>query len=252
MYLSMYTLKFLPGTKDYVLRDLMSKYPESKVVKVSEGSLIFQYKDNNIEIFRNLLSPTHIEDSSGRILNLSRRPWRKDFVSAGINPSLAYILCMIADLKSEDILLDPFCGSSTIPITGIKYFNIKKSISSDISGKAIDSSLSNFQKAGIPTRRYKLFKSDISELKLNKRNIDKIVSNLPFGIRVGSHDKNEKIYYELEKVAEKLLRKRGVLVLLTQEKTLLRKVFKNWKIESVLCVNEGGLLPEVFKIRRKS
>ena len=86
-----------------------------------------------------------------------------------------------------------------------------------------------------------------------KRNVDKMVSNLPFGIRTGSHDENINLYSALEKVAQKLLRRQGMLVLLTQEKKLLRDVFKkdDWNVKSVTTVNEGGLLPEIFVVKRK-
>ena len=43
---------------------------------------------------------------------------------------------------------------------------------------------------------------------MSKRNIDKIVSNLPFGIRVGEHGNNMEIYKSLELLAKKLLRKK--------------------------------------------
>lgn len=220
-----------------------------------EGSLriIFESEEKNIETFRNLYSPTHIEDEKGKILNLSRREWRKGFVSAGINPSLAYILCMMADLRKGDIVFDPFCGSSVIPITALKYFDVKRVLCSDISSKAIYTSRENFVAAGIEDSKFKLFKSDIRDIKLNKRNVDKIISNLPFGIRVGEHNQNIEIYEALELIAKKLLRAKGQLVLLTQEKSLLREVFKkeDWKVESVLRVNEGGLLPEIFLIKRR-
>lgn len=127
-------------------------------------------------------------------------------------------------------------------------------ICSDISGKAVEKSEINFIAAGIDRNRYKLFRSDIRDIRLNKRNADKIVSNLPFGIRVGEHNDNKEIYLSLEKVAERVLRKKGFLVLLTQEKKLLREVYnkENWNVKSVLRVNEGGLLPEVFVIKRRN
>jgi 23S rRNA G2445 N2-methylase RlmL len=79
------------------------------------------------------------------------------------------------------------------------------------------------------------------------------VSNLPFGIRAGDHEKNVKAYECFEKLANKILRKKGKIVVLTQEKVLLRKVFKKekWIVKSVARINEGGLYPEVFEISRK-
>ena len=249
-----YTLKILQGTSEYVLKELKEKYPNIQIVKVGKAEILFNSDVEDINSFRNLYSPTYIEDSDGRILNLSKREWRKEYVPAGINPSLAYILCMVADLREEDIVYDPFCGAGVIPITALKHFNVKRVICSDISGKAIEKSEINFNSAGIDKSRYKLFRSDIKDVTLNKRNVDKIISNLPFGIRVGEHSDNKKIYLSLEQVAERVLRKKGLIVLLTQEKKLLREVFnkEDWNVKSVLRVNEGGLLPEVFVIKRSN
>lgn len=253
MSLSTYKLLFLKGTSDFVLDELLQKYPKVKILEKNDLEISFSSEEDTLETFRNLFSPTHIEDSKGKILNLSKREWRKGFVSAGINPSLAYILCVVAEISKEDILLDPFCGSSVIPITALKYFDVKRVICSDISSKAIYASKENFKEAEIEESRYKLFKSDIKDIKLSKRNVDKIVSNLPFGIRVGEHNTNMEIYKYLELLSKKLLRKKGMLVLLTQEKKLIREVFKkdDWNVKSVLRVNEGGLFPEVFVIKLK-
>ena len=252
--LSEYKLYFLQGTDDFVLKELLDKFPDIKIESKDSKKVLFKSKEEDINIFKKLYSPTHIEDSNGKILNLSKREWRKEYVPAGINPSLAYILCMIADLSKEDIVYDPFCGASVISITALKYFNVKRVICSDISGKAIEKSEINFNSAGIDKSRYKLFRSDIKDVTLNKRNVDKIISNLPFGIRVGEHSDNVEIYKSLEVLANRLLRTRGMLVLLTQEKKLLREVFnkENWNVKSVLRVNEGGLLPEVFVIKRRN
>ncbi len=245
-----YTLKILKGTKEFVLKELLSKYPNTEILDQTEEDISFK-SHINLEEYRNLYSPTHILNEKGNILNLSKRDWRKEYVPAGINPSLAYIMCMIADLRQEDILLDPFCGASTIPITAIKYFYIKRCICVDKSDSAIVKSKQNFLNANIEQERYKLFRKDIQDIKLNKRNIDVIISNLPFGIRVGTHDENIKVYIKLEDIANRLLRTKGKIVLLTQEKKLVREVFKNWNIKSITQVDEGGLLPEIFLIKRK-
>jgi 23S rRNA G2445 N2-methylase RlmL len=246
-----YKLTLLEGTLDYVEKELLLKYPDIKIQSKSSTELVFESEIRTIETFRNLYSPTHVENTSQRI-NISDREWRLEYVPAGINPSLAYIMCMIADLKEKDIVYDPFCGASVIPITALKYFNVKRVICSDISGNAIDKSKRNFYGANIDGDKYKLFGCDIKKNKLSKQNIDKIVSNLPFGIRVGNHEDNKESYKALEVLAKKILRTKGKMVLLTQEKVLLREVFKkeDWNVISVMRVNEGGLLPEVFEITK--
>lgn len=249
----LYTLKILEGTSEYVLKELLEKYPDVNVERINKDEILFNLDVEDINSFRNLYSPIHISDRNGNTLNLSKRDWRVEYVPAGINPSLAYILCMIANLEKENILLDPFCGSSVIPITALLNFNIKRVICTDISGNAIDASKKNFKAANIEKSKYKVFRNDILKSKISKRNVDRIVSNLPFGIRVGDHDSNVLMYKSLESVARKVLRKRGLIVLLTQEKVLLREVFSKdiWSVKSVLRVNEGGLLPEMFLIKQK-
>jgi len=76
---------------------------------------------------------------------------------------------------------------------------------------------------------------------------------LPFGIRAGDHEKNVKAYEDFEKLANRIVRKKGKIIVLTQEKALLRKVFKkeNWEVQSITRINEGGLYPEVFEIFRR-
>lgn len=248
-----YTLKILEGTSEYVLKELLEKYPTIEIVKENKDEILFNSDIEDINSFRNLYSPTHISNLKGNTLNLSKREWRVGYVPAGINPSLAYILCMISNLEKESILLDPFCGSSVIPITALLHFNIKRVICNDISGNAIDASKENFKAANIDESKYKIFRNDITNSKISKRNVDRILSNLPFGIRVGDHERNIEIYQALEVLARKVLRKKGALVLLTQEKVLLREVFSKdiWSVKSILRVNEGGLFPEVFLIKFK-
>ena len=247
-----YKIYCYANTKRFVLEDLKNKYPNVKIEIQSENEINFTSEISEIETFKNLYSPTYIESNSKK-LNLFRRDWKAESVPPGLNPSLAYILCMIADCKEDDILCGPFCGAGTIPITSLKYFNVKRVLCSDISGSAVEKSLKNFKSANILKERYKVFRSDISNVKFNKQNVDKIVSNLPFGIRAGDHKKNVKAYEDFEIFANKVLRKKGKIVVLTQEKVLLRKVFKkeNWKVKSITSIDEGGLYPEVFEIFRK-
>ncbi len=247
-----YILSFLPGTDRFVSEELKEKYPDVEILSHNSQSITFSFGTLEIETFRNLYSPIYIE-SEGKKLNLFRRSWKKKSVSAGLNPSLAYILCTVADLREEDILLDPFCGASTIPITALKYFNVKRVLCSDISGSCIEKSQKNFDSAKISKEKYKLFKSDVGKTKLNKQNVDKVVTNLPFGIRASNHERNTKAYYDFEKLLKKVLRKKGLVVVLTQEKVLLRKVFnkEKWLVKSLSRINEGGLQPEIFKISRR-
>jgi hypothetical protein len=99
-----YILEFLAGTSKFVKEELLLKYPNTQISGENQTSLTFLTEGSDLETFRNLYSPSHIKDSNGKELNLSKRPWRKEYVPAGINPSLAYIMCQIANMIQYDSL----------------------------------------------------------------------------------------------------------------------------------------------------
>ncbi len=250
--MNIFRLTTIPGTELIVEKELLSKFKDVEIVKRTKGVVDFQSADLTLEKFRYLLSPLRIQNTNYKDFDLYKREWRIDFVPAGINPSLAYIMCDLADLKKSDIVLDPFCGGSTIPITAAMYFGVKKALASDISGNAIDISLKNWNAAKVRKDRFVLFKSDVSKLKLVEKSISKVITNMPFGIRVGSHDQNEKVYCDFAEVLDRLLMDDGFAVVLTQEKELIREVMKEkFDICVVLTPEVGGLAPDVYKISRK-
>jgi 23S rRNA G2445 N2-methylase RlmL len=81
--------------------------------------------------------------------------------------------------------------------------------------------------------------------------VDRIVANLPFGKRAGSHAANVELYPAFLRRVRSVLRPTGRAVLLTEEKRLLRdavqrtadlKVIKEVELES------GGLHPSSYVV----
>lgn len=250
--MDIYRLTAVPGTEEIVERELLSKFPGTEIVSRSKGKADFQIEGKVLNDFATLMSPIRIQDRNHGDMDLFKREWRKAFVPAGINPSLAYVLCELAELHKDDIVLDPFCGGSTIPITAMLYFGVKKAFASDLSGKAIDISLENWKASGIKKDRYVLFRSNVSTLKLQPKSITKVITNMPFGIRVGSHEMNEKLYRNFAFKLNRLLTDDGLAIVLTQEKQLIEEVMKNdFEINVMMTPEAGGLTPNVYKITRK-
>lgn len=250
---SLYSLKTIPNTEEFVENELISKFPKIKIVSKNKGKIIFQTENYSISEFRAIHSALLIENDRNSIQhNLYRRNWRVEFIPAGINPALAYILCQVASLNKDDILLDPFCGGSTILITALLYFNINKAFASDVSGRAIDVSEKCFQAAGITKNRFVLFRSNISMIKLKPKSITKVITNMPFGIRSGDHEKNIKLYNIFNLKLRSILTDNGIIILLTQEKNLVYETMgKDFNIKLVMVPEQGGLRPGIFKLTKK-
>ncbi|MDO8570537.1 MAG: methyltransferase [Candidatus Daviesbacteria bacterium] len=249
----LYSLKTIPNTEEFVENELISKFPKIKIVSKNKGKIIFQTENYSISEFRAIHSALLVDNNHSIQHNLYRRNWRVDFIPAGINPALAYILCQVASLNKDDILLDPFCGGSTIPITALLYFDINKAFASDVSGRAIDVSEKCFQASGITKNRFVLFRSNVSMIKLKPKTITKVITNMPFGIRSGDHEKNIKLYNIFNLKLRSMLTDNGVIVLLTQEKNLVYETMgKNFNIKLIMVPEQGGLRPGVFRLTKKT
>lgn len=245
-----YHIQIIPGTLDFVKLELLDKFPDIQIINTNNNTINFSTPVADIFTFNTLQSPLAITNEKKFRLDLKSQPWRQFTLPASTNPPLAHILCQIAKLNTQDILYDPFCGVGTIPITALLNFSISKAFASDLSGQAIDYCEHNRQLAQISPKKLIIFRSNVSMSKLKPKSITKIISNLPFGIRTGSHAKNTKIYQILADKCYSLLDKNGKAIFLTQEKKLFTDIFaKKFQIKLITTINIGGLEPSVYQIQ---
>jgi len=247
-----YSLQIIPGTQQYVQTEITQKFPAVSIISISPSKIIIQSNNSDIFSFQSLLSPLSITNDQKYSLCLYKRSWRTHTLPASLNPSLAYILCQIAHIQPTDTIYDPFCGCGTIPITVSQYFSTRQIFGSDLSGKAIDCCQTNLSQAISPIhQKITFFRSNISMVKLRPSSIDKIITNLPFGIRVGDHLNNQKIYRIFRDKTNSLLAPTGLGIILTQEKKLFYEIFsKKFKVTRVATIEQGGLAPDIFMIKK--
>lgn len=265
-----YQLKFIKGVKDFVLEDLQKNFADKYTILnssnlTSTSNLIELETDiSDIDEFRKLKTVLHISLIDDKLntpnptdtntvveRNLSRPEWRKHLVPAGINPTLAHVMCAAANLQPDDILMDPFCGGGTIPITAILDFDVQKILCSDISSKAVNYTKQNFAEAKINKNKYSVFISDIKRLRIQKNYLTKIVTNMPFGIRAGKHNNNIELYKTFINYCYSALDANGTVVALTTEKTLIIENIKGkFEIIKEIKIAQGGLYPSIFVLKK--
>ena len=168
-------------------------------------------------------------DTTGE--SLHRRGYRVYQHPAPLKPSISYALVRIAEWHPEESLLDPFCGSGTICIEAARYAyrmpnllrkdsflfwklrflpleefrkmmeraerRMKKRELSvrgcDISPKHVAGAKQNAERAGVGVS---FFTCDATRVSLD---CDKIVTNLPYGLRMGSRYRIAKLYKKFER-----------------------------------------------------
>ncbi len=181
-----------------------------------------------------------------------RYPWREHTIPASIHPATASALALYAKRFAEDravSVLDPFSGCGSLLFACEKALNCKALLGVDVSGKAVETARKN-AKAGNSRARFVC--KDILRFTVRSGS-DLVISNLPFGNRVGNHRENETLYTGFVSKLPYLLNENGTAVLYTAEWHLLEELIeKNRKLRLVSSfqTEAGGLYPRVFAIQR--
>ena len=178
----------------------------------------------------------------------NRYAYRVKDLPASINPTSAAIMLNEVSkyLKEDNSVLDPFCGTSTMLIER-NYLSRAKLTGVDVSNNAIECSKIN-------TKANKLAINLIKQNCLDHKGYyDEIISNMPYGNRVGTHNSNELLYKDFISKLPSLLNENGVAILLTSEISLIKKLLKNktkLKLVRDIYCETGGLTPHLFVIKK--
>lgn len=250
--LNKFTVKIIEGTREIVVNEILKLDPEIKFLRSGKKVIIFETKFD-LQHFKKLYSALEIFDHQLRQkVKFNQRSWRQSYSNSGLQPSLAWIMCKLSGINEKSLLLDPFCGSGIIPIIAAIEFNAAKIFATDVSGRAIDSTQINIAEAKLNRDQYFTSRLNVSQLRFPKNYFDAIVSNLPFGIRSGRFDQNEKIYNIFGRKARSFLKSEGKIVLLTNQDELIRRYFltNGFTLQPIIPIIQGGIKATIYVMNR--
>lgn len=180
----------------------------------------------------------------------TRFNYRIHDVPASIHPVVAagIIRFLKSNSSSQHRAIDPFCGSGTILIERAFAKKCKEIVGVDISQRAIEAAKENVIASGV--KNIKLINDDIRNIPhYEHKKFHEIISNMPFGIRAGSHETNVELYRDFFNMIPHILEKNGLIILYTQEVSLTTNLFQtsgNLRLLNVRRIESGGLKPAVF------
>ncbi|WP_456416944.1 tRNA (guanine(6)-N2)-methyltransferase [Methanocaldococcus sp.] len=265
--------------------------------RVAGEALIKSYqKDKNVRLKVNLDYPDVIVrvevvfdeliigiDTTGDTA-LDKRGYRVFNHPAHIDSTIASSLIYLSDWKDDEILLDPMCGSGTIPIEGAlikrnippgkfrekkygfifvnmfgeellnevkkevvekeNYYNI---IGLDKNQKYLEGAKENAKSAGV-LDTIKFVCGDATKLQDLFDSVDVIIVNPPYGIRMGSKRMVKKLYNEFLMSAKNIMDGNSRLIVITGEDRLFKEavIKSNLEIKEKFNVMFGGLMTKVF------
>ncbi len=181
---------------------------------------------------------------------MRHREYKAAHRPASLRASSAAALAWASEPRDDDVVLDPFCGAGTILIERAHLGKYAMLLGSDRDQAALAAARTN---VGARYKPIRLENWDADTIPLADASVSKIVTNLPWGIRYGSHGENRKLYPEWFREFARVLKSGGTMVLLTAEWRLMRELERSRKIappSKITRVSILGTPASVYVIKK--
>ncbi|HTW87419.1 MAG TPA: methyltransferase domain-containing protein, partial [Candidatus Binataceae bacterium] len=162
-----------------------------------------------------------------------------------LRPAVAAALAWLSDPHADDVVLDPVCGVGTILIERAELGRYRLLLGGDHDPEALAAARTN---VGPRYKPIELRAWDAAALPLEDHSVTKIVTNLPWGLRFGTHGENRRLYRRMLAEFRRVIVRGGRIVLLTGERALMRELVAERAVapERVLKVSILGVIAEVY------
>jgi tRNA (guanine6-N2)-methyltransferase len=162
-----------------------------------------------------------------------------------LRPSVAAALAWLCRPRPEDFVIDPMCGAGTILIERAHLGRYAMLAGFDRDPEAIAAARENI---GPRYRPIGVARADAARLPLGNGSASSIATNLPWGIKHGSHEENRRLYPRLIEEFARVVRPGGRIVMLTSEWRLMREATSSGivRVESVRRVTILGASAVVY------
>ncbi len=180
---------------------------------------------------------------------MRHRDYKREHLPASLRPTIAAAMSRLSNPTEQDIVIDPLCGTGTLLVERGLMAPFDRLIGGDIQDEAVGMARRNAKAAGIVMT---LRPWDARELPLEDASVTRILTNLPFGKQIGSHETNEELYGALIREFGRILAPGGLMVALTSEDRLWNAVLQKagWKITKKVVLVVLGLPASIFVAER--
>jgi tRNA (guanine6-N2)-methyltransferase len=176
------------------------------------------------------------------------RDYKVAHLPGSLRPSVAAALARVSDPTDEDVVLDPMCGAGTVLIERAHLGRYAKLMGGDRDAAALAAAREN---VGPRYKPIELHPWDATTLALDDASVTRIITNLPWGMRHGSHADNRRLYPQLIAEFRRVLKKDGRLVMLTAETRLMSELMRRrlFRAERILSVSILGAPAAIYIVR---
>lgn len=229
-------------------------------------------------------------DTTGDI-PLHKRRYKIQHHPAELKPTLAVAMIYLSKWEYNKLLVDPMCGSGTIPIEAgliannippgyfrknkfaflklnpLKRINFEKLfkkydkkikdkklniIGFDKSIAYVSISKKNAISAGLKKIKFSRIGLEWLDTKFDKGEIDNIITNPPYGVKMGTYEDLIRVYRDLLNQGKHILSKKGNICLITPKQKLIEKNIKlyGYKIKHKRTISHGKINPTIYVLTK--
>ncbi|MCE4614498.1 MAG: THUMP domain-containing protein [Desulfurococcales archaeon] len=234
--------RYIPGSSSFAVKSVREgshDFTSMDISKVVGGIIYDSIKNGGVIPIVRLNSPSIlvradlIENELYISLSLTGdysrhiRRYRVFDHPAALKSTLAAVMLRLAQAVDGDIILDPMCGSGTVALEATHIFEASRIICNDVNAKHIRSAKANAFLARVKDR-IKFTVSNALDLdsKLEEP-VDVIVSNPPYGIRLGSARSVKVLYKKLVSKLPFILSPGGRVSFITPEGRYMKRLLVN-------------------------
>jgi 23S rRNA G2445 N2-methylase RlmL len=182
---------------------------------------------------------TMIEDEFILAIRLSdermrHREYKIAHRPASLRPAVAAAMGWLSEPRDDDIVLDPLCGAASVLIERAHLRRYRMLLGGDRDDDARAASYANI---GPRYRPIAILPWDAAALPLKNASVTKIITNLPWGVKSGSHSANQRLYPRLLGEFRRVLTADGSMVLLTAQTQLMRDLIADGLLQVTRIFN---------------
>lgn len=172
---------------------------------------------------------------------LSARRWRAANLPGALNATIAAAMVDLADVRAGQGVLNLMCGSGTLLIEAGGGVGVDVDADALALARRNDPALS-------------LVQADARGLPFPDASFDRLLADLPYGHRMGSHQENEALYAAVLAEAARVARPGAVMAVITHELRRFESVLAGsapWRVEHERRVFQKGHHPHIWVLRSR-
>jgi putative N6-adenine-specific DNA methylase/tRNA (guanine6-N2)-methyltransferase len=169
-----------------------------------------------------------------------------------INATVAAAMVRLSQPQRGETVCDPMLGGGTILTERYAVGRDVTLIGGDLFAEKVDLARHNFVGLEVPVH---LAQWDARRLPLRDESVDKFICNPPWGNLLSGKELNRQAYPWVLGHLRRCLRPGGMIVLLTSERTLVRRLVDHYDDLRLLAAHRlslGGLHPSIHVIRKEA